>query len=110
MVIKWDSSYTSSLRRGYIVALFEEHGIFDTFKKKHWQFGNTASSEKRRLRYLRIKAQYEAFLAGHGPEPAGEGGGDGSSDPEGASEFALEAHLRDFLAKNLDSGAGSPIV
>jgi hypothetical protein len=102
MVIEWDSSYTSSLRRGYVVALFEEHGIFDTFKKEHWSFGNTPSGEKRRLRYLRIKAQYEAFLAGRGPEPVSEGGGDGASDPVEASEFALEAHLRDFLAKNLD--------
>src|SRR6266478_8727707 len=67
MVIEWDSSYTSSLRRGYIVALFEEHGIFDSFKKEQWPFGNTPSGEKRRLRYLRIKAQYEAFLTGRGP-------------------------------------------
>jgi len=104
MVIEWDSSYTSSLRRGYIVALFEKQGIFDAFKKEHWSFGNTSSGEKRRLRYLRIKAQYEAFLAGRGPETADESGGDGSgsSDPEQELEFALEAHLRDFLAKNLD--------
>ena len=41
MVIEWDSSYTSSLRRGYIVDLFERHGIFEDFKNKHWPFGNT---------------------------------------------------------------------
>jgi len=102
MIIEWDSGYTSSLRRGYIVALFEKHGIFDAFKKDRWAFGNTASGDKRRLRYLRIKAQYEAFLAGRGPEPGEESGGGESPDPEQASEFALEAHLRDFLAKNLD--------
>lgn len=102
MVIEWDSSYTSSLRRGYIVALFEKHGLFDDFKKEHWSFGNTPSGESKRLRYLRIRAQYEAFLAGRGPEPSAEGGGEASSDPEQALEFALEAHLRDFLAKNLE--------
>jgi hypothetical protein len=104
MVIEWDSSYTSSLRRGYVVALFEKHGIFDAFKKGHWSSGNTSSGEKQRLRSLRIKAQYEAFLAGRGPEPAAENGGDALSDTEQeqAMEFALEAHLRDFLAKNLD--------
>src|SRR5579864_2328874 len=102
MVIEWDSSYTSSLRRGYIVALFDKHGLFDAFKKEHWSFGNTPPGERKRLRYLRIKAQYEAFLAGRGPELAADGGGEGPSDPEQELEFALEAHLRDFLAKNLD--------
>lgn len=102
MVIEWDSSYTSSLRRGYIVALFEKHGLFDLFKQEHWSFGNTPTGETKRRLYLRIKAQYEAFLAGHGPEPAAEGGEEGSSDPEQAAEFVLEAHLRDFLAKNLE--------
>jgi hypothetical protein len=100
MVIEWDSSYTSSLRRGYIVALFEKHGFFDAFKKEHWSFGNTPTGEMLRRRYLRIKAQYEAFLAGRGPEPSPGDGAEGSS--EQALEFALEAHLRDFLAKNIE--------
>jgi hypothetical protein len=86
---------------GYIVALFEKHDLFDAFKKEHWSFGNTLAGETKRRRYLRIKAQYEAFLAGHGPEAAAEGS-EGSSDIEQAVEFALEAHLRDFLAKNLE--------
>ena len=30
MDIEWDLSYTSSLRRGYIVALFEQKGILST--------------------------------------------------------------------------------
>ena len=47
MVIEWDLSYTSSLRRGYIVALFEKRGIFDAFKKDHWLFGNTPRGEKK---------------------------------------------------------------
>jgi hypothetical protein len=102
MEIEWDSRYTSSLRRGYIVELFEKHGIFDTFKKGHWSFGDTASGEARRRRFLRIKAQYEAFLAGRSPEPCGEDEGEGAPDSEKALEFALESHLRDFLAKNLD--------
>jgi hypothetical protein len=102
MVIEWDSSYTSSLRRGYIIALFEKHGVFEEFKKRHWPFGNTPTGETRRRRYLRIKAQYEEFIAGRGPEPATEGGAEGLANPEEALEFALEAHLRDFLARNLD--------
>jgi hypothetical protein len=102
LVIEWEFSYTSSLRRGYIVALFEKHGIFEEFKTTYWAFGNTSTGETERRRYLRIKRQYEAWMDGIGPEPAGEGGAEGSSDPEEALEFALEAHLRDFLARNLD--------
>jgi hypothetical protein len=102
MVIEWDSSYTSTLRRGYVVALLEERGLFDAFKKEHWQFGNTPTGETNRRRYLQIKARYEAFLGGRGPESAAETEGEGPSDSGQATEFALEAHLRDFLAKNLE--------
>jgi hypothetical protein len=56
MVIEWDSSYTSSLRRGYIVALFEKNGIFEDFKRAHRSFGNTPIGETQRRRFLRIKA------------------------------------------------------
>jgi hypothetical protein len=102
MVIEWDSSYTSSLRRGYIVSLFENRGIFEDFKALHWVFGNTPTGETRRRRYLRIKRQYEEFLAGRGPEPDEESNAEVGADPQEALEFALEAHLRDFLARNLD--------
>ena len=102
MVIEWDSSYTSSLRRGYIIALFEQHGLFEAFKKQYWPFGNTPTGETKRRRYLRIKADYEAFLAGRGPEPGGDNGTETSLEEDQPLEFALEAHLRDFLAKNLD--------
>jgi len=101
MVIEWDSSYTSSLRRGYIVELFENHGIFEDFKRTHWSFGNSPTGETRRRRFLRIKAQYEEFLAGRGSEPAADDVTE-RADSHQALEFALEAHLRDFLARNLD--------
>jgi len=101
MVIEWDSSYTSSLRRGYIVSLFEKHGIFEDFKKACWLFGNTPTGATMRRRFLRIKADYEGFLAGRSPEPTADDVTE-ESYPERAREFALEAHLRDFLARNLD--------
>jgi len=72
MVIEWDSSYTSSLRRGYIVELFERHGILDEFKAKHWAHGNTSAGETQRRGYLKIKKQYEDFLVGRGPETGPE--------------------------------------
>src|SRR5947199_6063 len=48
MVIEWDRSYTSSLRRGYIVDLFEKRGIFEEFKKSCWENGNTPAGESKR--------------------------------------------------------------
>ncbi len=102
MIIEWDSSYTSSLRRGYIIELFEKSGFFDDFKQAHWSFGNTPTGEINRRRYLRIKAKYEEFLAGRGSEEPFEETREVSSDQEEALQFALEAHLRDFLARNLD--------
>ena len=102
MVIEWDSSYTSSLRRGYVVSLFEKHGMLEDFKAAHWVFGNTPTGETQRRHYLRIKTQYEDFLNGHVPEAAGQDDTQESVESQEALEFALEAHLRDFLARNLD--------
>jgi hypothetical protein len=97
MVIEWDSSYDSSLRRGYIVELFERHGVFDEFKAKYWAHGNTSAGETKRRRYLRIKKRYEDFLTGHGPEVHP---GEDIEEQESEQQFAAESDLRDFLAKN----------
>jgi hypothetical protein len=86
MEIEWDLHYSSSLRKGYIVDLFQRHGLFEQFKTDHWPFGNTPGGEREHLRCLRIKARYEDFLAGRSPEPE--------------SNEEAEADLRDFLAKN----------
>jgi hypothetical protein len=103
MIIEWDLSYTSSLRRGYIVALLEKHGLFDQFKREQWPFGNTPAGERKRQRYLRIKQKYEDFIAGRAPASESElDEEDRTRDQHEALEFALEAHLRDFLARNLD--------
>jgi hypothetical protein len=99
MVIEWDSSYTSSLRRGYIVELFEKNDIFEQFKREHWSNGNTQKGEVRRRRYLRIKNQYEDFLAGRSPELE-TGPGNESEEQEEDQQFAAESDLRDFLARN----------
>jgi hypothetical protein len=101
MDIEWDLSYTSTLRRGYIVALFESRGIFDGFKAAHWSFGNTPAGERKRNWYLRVKARYEAFLSG-AHVSGGVQDDEVASSAEEAYEFALESHLRDFLAKNMD--------
>jgi hypothetical protein len=96
MEIEWDRSYTSSLRRGYIVELFESQGIFDSFKERHWSYGDTPAGQTLRRRFIRIKQQYEDFLARVDPL-------DNSLEDELFEDrsFAAESDLRDFLAKNL---------
>ncbi len=93
MEIGWDLSYTSTVRRGYIVELFERHGVFDEFKATHWVQGNAPWGEKERRRYLRIKKRFDDYLEGQGPVPD-------QIDEEVDQQFAAEADLRDFLAKN----------
>lgn len=92
--IEWDKPYTSSLRRGYIVALFERHGLFDEFKEHHWAFGNTPEGQAFRRRYLRIKEQHETWL---------QDNVDAAVEEEQTDQaFAAETDLRDFLAQNLN--------
>jgi RecB family endonuclease NucS len=99
LVIEWDSSYTSSLRRGYIIELFEKHNIFEDFKSKYWPYRNTTYGESKRRRYLRIRKQYEDFLTGRSPEMETQTEEE-IEDQENGQQFAAEADLRDFLAKN----------
>ncbi len=99
MVIEWDSSYTSSLRRGYVVELFEKRGIFDEFKAQHWGLGNTPRGARKRQFYLGIKKRYEDFLMGRGSE-AGPDLENEDQEQEDDQQFAAESDLRDFLAKN----------
>jgi hypothetical protein len=98
MVIEWDRSYTSSLRRGYIIDLFEKRGVYGEFKERHWTNGNTPAGETKRRRYLRIKQEYENFLAGS--TDSDETGDAESEEGESDQQFAAESDLRDFLAKN----------
>jgi Endonuclease NucS len=98
MDIKWDRSYTSSLRKGLIVSLFEKRGIFEEFKEIHWVYGNSSAGETKRRRYLRIKEEYANFLASRNDlEEAAELE---FRDEEPDHQFAAESDLRDFLAKN----------
>ena len=90
--------YTTSVKCGYIIALFERQAIFEDFKAKHWPFGNTPAGETKRLFYLRIKQQYDGSSSSGGdPEVLP----DETEDLEDTDQaFPLEAHLRDFLDRN----------
>src|SRR5690348_12468818 len=66
MEIEWDRSYTSTVRRGYLIRLLQSKGLFEEFRKTYWPFSLTKSGETEVRRYLRIAEDYDRFLEGHG--------------------------------------------
>lgn len=98
MEIEWDRSYTTTVRRGFLLREFERRRLLPQFIAQSWPVGNTPEGGAERRRCLRIADEYEAFLQGREAEDTQEG----DSVETTPLEFALEAHLRDFLAKNLD--------
>lgn len=98
MEIEWDRPYGPTVRRGRMIELFQKHNLLDQFVDGHWPFGKTKSGQSELRRCLKVKDDYYAFEAsGSDPE---------SGFPETLEEqsdaFVLEAHLRDFLAKNIE--------
>lgn len=85
----------STVRRGHFLALFEKTDLFVEFCAKHWQFSATPEGAKKISKYRRVKERFDESL---------ESGDDATAEPqdEESDEFALEAHLRDFLATNID--------
>ncbi len=96
MEIEWDLSYSSSLRRGYVVDLFNKKQLFDAFREQYWPAGKTSWGQRKSEFWLRLKARYEDFLAGRG------GAAPEADEDDEDQAFAAEADLRDFLANNLD--------
>ncbi len=54
MDVEWERKTTSSVRRGYLIDLFEKRGLFEEFKAKYWTNGNTPKGERLRKWYLRV--------------------------------------------------------
>lgn len=97
MEIEWDRGYTSTVRRSRVIRLFQQHNLLPQFIERYWPFGATPGGDSERRRCLRVGEQYDEFLSGKLPDQEG----DFEANAAASFEFALEAHLRDFLAKNL---------
>jgi hypothetical protein len=99
MEIEWDRGITSSVRRGYIIRLFQSKGIFEQFQQKYWPSSLSERGKVTIRRYLRYADEYDRFIEG-----SGTGGMESErEEPDvGGSEFAFETDLRDYLAKNLN--------
>lgn len=51
----WRFSYTSSVRRGYVIELFQRKAVFDEFKRQCWRAG----SDQQIRFYLGLRTCYE---------------------------------------------------
>ena len=101
MDVEWDSSYNTTVRRGFIVELFKTLGIFEVFKERYWPFGNTPVGIKHTEFVLKIKQRYEDFLQ-TGTQQTPEELKEELEEANESRSFAGENELRDFLTKNLD--------
>lgn len=98
MEIEWDLSYTSTVRRGYVIELFRINGILDKFIEHHWPAGKSAEGKMELNHSMHVKERYEDFLEGFADERDIAEELDEDID---SSRFAAEADLRDYLSKNL---------
>ncbi|MGH8544667.1 MAG: endonuclease NucS domain-containing protein [Gammaproteobacteria bacterium] len=87
-----------AVRRGYIIHLFTERGIFDDFRDRHWHFGLTPEGRRKHAMYLRQHERHRAMLGGIIDEEAEL---ESEDEDQGEQAFALESDLRDYLAHNL---------
>ena len=99
MEIEWDLSYTSSLRRGYMIALLRSKQLYETFVDRHWPLGKEAWGKRKTEFWVSLKSRYEDYLEGKGTERDS----DDLEEEESEQAFAAESDLRDFLAKSLES-------
>jgi hypothetical protein len=90
--------YVSSVRRAYFVTLLQKHQLLDTFMNEQWPYGATPGGERKRRWYLGLKQRYEKALQQRGNK---NGAAEEDEEDSEAMKFALESHLRDFLASNL---------
>jgi hypothetical protein len=85
------SYHPRNLQRASIVALLRQRGLLDQFVESNWPFALTAEGKKKLDYYDRL---YSMYLKSIGDD------NDENEDEAEAEQFPLEAHLRDYLAKN----------
>ncbi|ASK68511.1 hypothetical protein CF168_06295 [Shewanella bicestrii] len=94
---KWERNYETSVRRAYLIELLKTHDLLDEFMTRYWPIG-FENEGKKQLEFLyKLKLDYEQFL-----DKTEDLADEEQIESEENLTFALENHLRDFLAKNLD--------
>ena len=101
----YDKKKRHQPRKAAFVELFETKGLMDAFVQLHWPTRNTDAGKDREQSYLDGKALNDRLLRGEAADgdPLESVGGLEDEAPSDADlvAFALEAHLRDFIIKNL---------
>ena len=91
-------SYDSTLKRAMLLKELTNHNLLDRFIAENWPHGATPEGQKQ-LSFL--NKLYERYLESIG---AATGSTDIEEvDPPTGTAFAYEAHLRDYLARNLET-------
>lgn len=65
--ITWQRSYTTSVRKGQLVRLFERQGVWGAFQATCWPTGSTGPGHKEYQRLRRIVDQYDRAAAEQHP-------------------------------------------
>ena len=79
--------------------LFMRNNLLDSFKEQYWPLGLTPKGDSECRRCLKGKTQFDAFKSGTTPEAAIELEEE-KDEQKDSDRFALESHLRDYIAKN----------
>ncbi len=94
----WGKPYSGSVRRGRLIELLQDSGLFEKFLVESWPEGMTEEGKKNISFCLQLKDEYNQFL--ENSEEASETHAEGEEEKN--ITFAFESHLRDSLAINLE--------
>ncbi len=85
-------NWVSSLRSAKILVLLRRENLLDKFIEMHWRFAKSPAGIKKLKWYDELYSKFKT--SGTSSPPPEE-------ETEVGTQFALEAHLRDYLAENL---------
>jgi hypothetical protein len=86
----------AAVRKGHLIALFEERGLMEAFVEQHWPARNSEAGQRRYDYFVQRRALNERRLNGDDSDVDIE-----LDLAEESAAFVLEAQLRDFIAANL---------
>lgn len=92
-------SYTSTLRRGKVIALLEANELMAGFLEEAWPLGKTVEGRREIERCKRVYERWQDSPPS--PDPDSDDPKEVEEAEEAETAFVLESHLRDYLARNL---------
>lgn len=95
---------TSSVRRGYIAHLFQQHNLLDTFIKECWPVGANRPGQTKLAWYEKLRREHGGLMDDEAQVDADDTDPAAADDEEEAGfiSFIMEKNLRDFLEHHLE--------